>query len=331
MRKAGNRSYRLYDVVIYRMRDIPPVLRVCMMVVLLTATHLRVSAQMQIRMDSTTMSLGSKNVMYLSVALPYDSIAGPDMSQVTESIPQWRTLDEGRWKRISSTTWQRDLSFAIYDTGRFVLPILAVYGDKGLAADTLLGHQLQLQVRYAGDAGAAAEIREIYERQWSLLHALKYLAVIIGVVLLIVAVWKVVKRYTSSEPELAAEKVIPEEPAHVIALRELQRLEEQRLWEGDAYKEHQTRLSMITRRYLQRRYGIPAPESTTSEIIRQLRPLGLRSEQTSRVTELLQLADMVKYAKAVPPTESHRQLLADARRFVTETQLDPSLHTGEEE
>jgi len=301
------------------------------MVMAFAVGHLRVSAQMQIRVDSSTMSLGKPNVLHLSVALPYDSLSEPDLNAITTSIPQWRTLDQGRWKRISSSTWQRDVSFAIYDTGHFVFPLLEVYGDKEEATDTIVGHPLQLEVDYATGEKSVAEIRDIYERKWSLLHALKYLAAVIGIILLIMAVWRIVKRFTSSEPEVKVEKVMPEEPAHIIALQDLGDLEQQRLWETGAYKEHQTRLSMITRQYLQRRYGIPAPESTTSEIIREMRPLHLRQSQTASVTELLQLADMVKYARAEPPAESHVELLDSARRFVMETQSDPSQSHSEEE
>ncbi|MRR24073.1 hypothetical protein EG830_13970, partial [bacterium] len=62
----------------------------------------------------------------------------------------------------------------------------------------------------------------------------------------------------------------PPEPAHIMALRDLQILREEELWQKGEIKEYYSRLSDILRRYIDGRYGISSPELTTDETVRML-------------------------------------------------------------
>lgn len=114
----------------------------------------------------------------------------------------------------------------------------------------------------------------------------------------------------------------PPEPAHVIALRELKALQAGELWQRGEVKEYYSRLSDITRRYIDNRYGISSPELTTDETVRMLQKAAVTTGgQMSLVKELLSLSDMVKFAKYVPVSELHEKYHADAVRFVEETKV----------
>jgi hypothetical protein len=122
----------------------------------------------------------------------------------------------------------------------------------------------------------------------------------------------------------------PPEPAHVIALRELKALMEEELWQRGEVKEYYSRLSDITRRYIDNRYGISSPELTTDETVRMLQKAAVTTGgQMSLVKELLSLSDMVKFAKYVPGSELHEKYYADAVRFVEETRI-AELQAGDE-
>jgi hypothetical protein len=121
----------------------------------------------------------------------------------------------------------------------------------------------------------------------------------------------------------------PAEPAHVIALRELNALREEELWQKGEVKEYYSRLSDIVRRYIDNRYGISSPELTTDETVRMLQKAAVTTkEQMSVVKELLSLSDMVKFAKYLPQRELHEKSYDDAVRFV-ETTKEPEV-TAEE-
>jgi hypothetical protein len=114
----------------------------------------------------------------------------------------------------------------------------------------------------------------------------------------------------------------PPEPAHLIALRDLQLLRDEGLWHKGEIKEYYSRLSDILRRYIDNRYGISSPELTTDETVRMLQKASVTTAgQMAVIKELLSLSDMVKFAKYMPDSAVHESSIESAVRFVEETRL----------
>lgn len=108
-------------------------------------------------------------------------------------------------------------------------------------------------------------------------------------------------------------------PAHEIAFEKLEKLRREELWKNDRVKEHQTQLSFIVREYLENRYQIKALESTTAEINRDLNEADLGVQDVAQLRDLLQIADLVKFAKAKPEEDIHARFLQQAVDFVDRT------------
>jgi len=129
-------------------------------------------------------------------------------------------------------------------------------------------------------------------------------------------VWMYWKR--KRDPEIFTYR--PVEPAHVVAFRELDRLREEKLWEKGMVREFYTRLTGITRQYIERQYGIPAMERTTREILDAFRRSnpddGILDEM---LKELLELADLVKFAREDPLPVDNQTNLNNAYLFVQKT------------
>ena len=87
-------------------------------------------------------------------------------------------------------------------------------------------------------------------------------------------------------------------------------------------KEYQTELTFVIREYLENRFDIQALESTTSEVIADLEDKDFDTKQASTLSRILQIADLVKFAKATPSAELHESFLDDAENFVSETKLE---------
>ena len=120
-------------------------------------------------------------------------------------------------------------------------------------------------------------------------------------------VWYLRKR-RGSESLLPASKT--EEPAHVIALRDLDELKEQKIWQQNEFKNYYSRLTEIIRRYMERRYGIPAMEMTSQEIHRAWVSSGEdRDDLSGSLNMLLNLADLVKFAKEKPIASDNEENL----------------------
>ena len=120
---------------------------------------------------------------------------------------------------------------------------------------------------------------------------------------------------------------IPEEPAHIIALRELDELKELKLWQQNEFKDYYSRLTEIIRRYMERRYRIPAMEMTSEEIQRAWISSGEdREDLAGNLNMLLNLADLVKFAKERPVASDNEENMERAYDFVHKTKLVKPLY-----
>lgn len=111
----------------------------------------------------------------------------------------------------------------------------------------------------------------------------------------------------------------PPPPAYETALQKLLELEQSDLLDQGEINVFQTQLTYILREYLEGRYGINALESTTDDILESLRHIALSDEWRLQLRQMLQTADLVKFAKAEPPLSFHVEALYSVKTFVEQT------------
>ncbi len=116
-------------------------------------------------------------------------------------------------------------------------------------------------------------------------------------------------------------KPAPPLPPHVAAIRALETLHNQKLWQNNRHKQYYSGLSDILRTYIAARWGIGAMEMTSDEIIEAMRPEELPDKARMDLTSILRDADLVKFAKATPPAEENEADYLKAYYFVEETKL----------
>ncbi len=123
-------------------------------------------------------------------------------------------------------------------------------------------------------------------------------------------------------------KPTPPLPPHIEAIKALEDLHNQKLWQNEKYKEYYSSLSDILRLYISRRYSVAAMEMTSEEIIVAMRGVELPSKSSIDLTTLLRDADLVKFAKATPDGEENEAHYLRAYYFVEETkeqeEIDPN-------
>jgi len=118
----------------------------------------------------------------------------------------------------------------------------------------------------------------------------------------------------------------PKKPAHVIALNKLNILKTEQGWKIGKVKEYQSALTYTIREYLENNFGINALEQTTDEIQTSLKKNKLSETHVTEVSEILRIADLVKFAKAKPSEDINETFLTKAFDFVNETKVDNSLN-----
>jgi hypothetical protein len=92
--------------------------------------------------------------------------------------------------------------------------------------------------------------------------------------------------------------------------------------EGVVPKQFYFRLSAIVRRYIERRYAIPAAEMTSEELLPRVDRLPLAPDLTQLLKEFCRKADPIKFAGAAAPPDRLPGDLAFAREFVRRTAPD---------
>lgn len=114
----------------------------------------------------------------------------------------------------------------------------------------------------------------------------------------------------------------PPPPADLQALNRLKELEARELWQQGETKVYYTELTDILRTYLQDEFGVKAREMTSRQIATALRKnVGMKEAVLAELSELLQLSDLVKFAKATPAEELHPRSLERVREFVRESAI----------
>jgi hypothetical protein len=113
---------------------------------------------------------------------------------------------------------------------------------------------------------------------------------------------------------------VPPQPAHLLALAELDRLQQAELGDEERLEAFYVRLSAILRRYLGWRFGLRALMQTTEELVAGL-PGAERALAPYRFVlgTLLASFDLVKFARHRPQRSDVEEALRRVREFVERT------------
>ena len=223
----------------------------------------------------------------------------------------------------------RAYEITAWDSGYLAIPpALLFWGTDTIASNPLLFNVLLAPPGEPGQIAGHADIRRV---QWSWQEQLqrwlpRFLAAIsaLGLVLYLVRRWR-------NRPETAEVQAAPSallEPAHIVALRELDRIEKEAVWKQGHIKTHHAAVSEVMRTYFERRYNYPAMERSTDELRSGLVHLPIRAHEKELILELLSLTDLVKFAKWSPQAADHQRIIEQGIRFVEMTTIAPENSEG---
>lgn len=127
-------------------------------------------------------------------------------------------------------------------------------------------------------------------------------------------------RLRDNKPIIRKVKVEPKLPPHQLAMREIERIKGEKVWQKGHPKEYYTELTDALRTYIRDRFGFNALEMTSSEIIDKLLEIKDK-EAVSDLRYLFQTADLVKFARHDPQMNENDANLINAIDFINETKL----------
>ncbi len=319
------------------MRNVLTVLSLLLVLLLPPFAGVRAqTAQLDVRFDSTYILIGDQIGFHVVLEQ-----SGP----VTVTFPEWKdtlikaieilkvaprdtvATQDGRL-RIS-----QDLVITSFDSGLHFVPPIPFPLYAGGTRDTLFspGAGLQVFSLPLDTAQAIFDIKPVYRMPVTIREIWAVARwVLLGMLLLaaLIFLWLVAVR--KKKPlELFRTRVI--EPPHVVALRDLEQLRGEKLWQNGQIKPYYTRLTDIVRTYISGRYGVNAMESTSDEILAGLKDVGFNDALLyGKLERMFSCADLVKFAKMTPhPTENDTYML-DAVLFVNTTKRSEQPETVQE-
>ena len=290
--------------------------------------------------DSTLMVIGGQMDLTLEVAQPGDiTVVFPQFTDtitknieiVDRSEPDTTFLDGNR---IAIKQTFRITSF---DSGlHYIPPMEFELASANLQASKktrAIGMMVVNPFENVDPQKGITDIKAPIETPFRLSELYRFLPWILGglaIVLLITAgIWFYFKR---RNPLKAFIKEKPKEPPHVIALRELDHIKQEKLWQKGEVKTFHSQLTDILRDYIEDRYGIPAPEQITTEILTSLKTVDLPDDKVlNKIQQVLELADLVKFAKMEPLPDENDLALMNAYFFVNQTKHEEIKSLEEQE
>lgn len=128
-----------------------------------------------------------------------------------------------------------------------------------------------------------------------------------------------IKRIRDNKPIIRRVKVEPKLPPHQVAMKEIERIKAEKIWQKGQPKEYYTELTATLRTYIKERFGFNALEMTSSEIISKLMEINDK-EALADLRTLFETADLVKFAKHSPLMNENDANLINAVEFIKETE-----------
>ena len=234
----------------------------------------------------------------------------------TTDIP----LEDGR------RSWTQEVIVDSFEPGIHPVPAVELTFADDRTKPATTGHitsdPLDITIESLHADVSSAELQDI--RGWILLPRDAWWPYIVGVGVLVgIGLWLTGRGRGDrilTPPPTAAE----------VARVSLSDLRHAGLLQRDEVDTFYVRLSGIVRTYIEGRFGLLAPRKTTSEFLHDAGgDAHLKQDQQSQLAAFLQMADLVKFARHLPPVEHGHDALDQAVTFVDETEAtaDESLPT----
>jgi hypothetical protein len=311
------------------------ILRGLFFILIIISTKFSFAQQSDVRafaaMDTNVMLIGDRVTLHLG-------IDHGDKDEVLSITPQnpldsvCEIINEGKWKKGRIGDY-RDIVFTVWDTGLYrIQSVEFVVRYSNGEQRTFKSQPLLLTVQNpkgVENMAAPAPMKEIVREDMTFEDALPWLLGFLAIIIIGVALLVMIIKWKSKPAPPVVRKVI--QPPHIIAERLLKELKVKQLWEKGQIKEYYSELSHILRGYLEDAYKIPALESTTDELMSILNSDKMTAFQglnksgflLEKIQDLLQTADLAKFAKVIPPDTVHDKFWSDAFEIVDKTKPKP--------
>ena len=297
--------------------------------------------KVSVEMDSTYVTFGCPMTFHLQAIVPEGQqiifpqdvlsrggiVAYGDSAQYLLELDTFKPVSIDTVQQESGyVTLREDITVFAFDSATFYIPPFEFVAQSG---DTLRTNALALKVfvpfeSVEVDPQKFVGIKDVEDPEFVFMDYIWYFLIPLIVLALLAAAWfgwQYYKRHKKDAP-VVVPKVKPL-PPHVIAMAALDNLAGKKLWQNGRDKEFHTELTEILRQYIEARFGVPAMEKTSDEILDELYELA-ESQKASlaNLKQILSIADLVKFAKYHPYADENQLSFVNSRMFVEQTKKE---------
>ncbi|MGD1848189.1 MAG: hypothetical protein ACFB10_22565 [Salibacteraceae bacterium] len=305
-----------------------------MLVVAFAKISFAQEVQVTMAMDTQKILLGQPVQMTFELQAPAgDTVVWPawkdTLIKSVEILSKGKIDTSFEGNNMGTRVMQQALTVTSFDSGYYPIPpVDFVVGGDVYSTDVEL---LEVHTVAVDSTGSPKDIKEPIDVRYTWMDWLKdnWLPIAGGFVLVSFLTAVLIFLLRRKPVTVAAKApVIPQRPAHEIALERLAELESKKLWQNDQAKAYHTELSVILREYLEARFRIRALEQTSEEIIASFNQLSISSDSRNSLRNYFKLADLVKFAKSKPLGSENELSLQQVRDFVNQTTPKPTNSEG---
>ncbi|WP_303025988.1 hypothetical protein, partial [uncultured Parabacteroides sp.] len=217
---------------------------------------------------------------------------------------------------------KQDLLVTSFDSSLYLLPPFMLIDG----ADTVYSNQVALKVSTvpvnADKPEEFYDIKSVWKPPFVLADYYPWIFGVLLTLFLICVVAYVIKRMRNRQSIMPFKKPEPKLPPHEQAIKELDEIKQQKLWQQGRSKEYYTLITDTLRRYIVDRFGINAMEMTSGEILDIIRKQQEAASVYESLKQIMQLADFVKFAKMNPLPDENDLSLMNAYLFINQTKVE---------
>ncbi len=213
---------------------------------------------------------------------------------------------------------------AIYDSvGIYHFPSFVVYEESKGGIDSLFiqGPDLEINSVLSASDTTFRDIKGLHHIRMPINLTILLWIMVLG--LLLYLAYFLIKRYKRSEKDQKPVRIIiPPEQAHIIALRDLEKLKRAKYLRLEQFKTFYSELTHILKQYYENRYLIDALELTSSELMEKMESMHECETMIATDTQkILEKADLVKFAKETSTELDSGKALTQAIDIVNKTRI----------
>ena len=172
-------------------------------------------------------------------------------------------------------------------------------------------------------ANSLTDIKPVYKPPFDWKNFLQKLLLAILLLALAFILFILVRKFVMKKPVFQNQSSPEIIPPNVEALRRLDKIKLEKIWQKGRVKEYHTELTDVLRIYIEKVFNVPSMEMTSDEILRGSQFLKVdKPSAYEGLKQILTLADLVKFAKWNPETMENELSLMNAYLFVNQTTID---------